>query len=278
MNDDPAFDEPAFDDPAFDELRALLAETRATGPVPDDVAARLDTTLASLQAERVAEREGEREAEAAPGTAVVVPLRRRLAPRLLVAAAAMVVIATGSVGIARVVSDTGGDDAMTADSATSADADTEGAPEPSTPRSGDPAQELDSGGTAYADGPVELSSATFARDAARVMLAAATASKAESPTADGLDTGGVPGSEPLADGAVPTAPPLTATTGRLDTLLRQALVACPGPGAPGAVILPATLDDAPVALVFRPPTQAGQLVEAWSCDGARLVESATVAR
>lgn len=269
MNDDRTFDDPDFDDPAFDDLRALLADARASGPVPDDVATRLDATLASLQAERAVGAE--------QGTAVVVPLRRRLAPRLLVAAA-MVVIATGSVGIARVVSDTGGDDATTADSAASADADTGGAPEPSTPRSGDPAQELDSGGTAYADGPVELSSATFARDAARVMLAAATASKAEAPTDDGLDTGGVPGSEPLADGAVPTAPPLTATTGRLDALLRQALVACPGPEAPGAVTLAATLDDAPVALVFRPPTEAGQLVEAWSCDGARLVESATVAR
>lgn len=270
MNDDPAFDDPAFDDAAFDELRALLADVRATGPVPDDVATRLDATLASLQAERAAGAE--------QGTADVVPLRRRLAPRLLVAAAALVVIATGSVGIARIVSDTGGNDAMTADSATSSDADTGGAPEPSTARGDDSAKELESGGAAYANGPVELSSATFARDAARVMLAAATPSKAPAPTDDGLDTGSVPGSEPLADGAAPAAPPLTAATGQLDMLLRQALEACPGPDAPGAVTLAATLDDAAVALVFRPPTDAGQLVEAWTCDGTRLLESATVAR
>lgn len=275
MNDDPAFDDPAFDDPAFDELRALLATTRATGPVPDEVAARLDDTLASLQAERAA--------GAAPGTAVVVPLRRRLAPRLLVAAAAVVVIATGSVGIARVVSDTGGDDAMTAESATSADADAGGTVDPAAPRNDDSAQELDSGDAAYADVPVQLSSATFARDASRVMRAAATASKAEAPTDDGLDADSPTESEePFADrgadGAAPTAPPLTATTGRLDTLLRQALTACPGPDAPGAVTLAATLDDAPVALVFRPPTETGQLVEAWSCDGVELLASATVPR
>lgn len=265
MNDDPA-----FDDPAFDELRALLADARASGPVPDDVATRLDATLASLQAERADATE--------QGTTVVVPLRRRLVPRLLVAAAAMVVVATGSVGIARVVSDTGGDDAMTADSATSADSDTGGVPERSTARSDDPAPELAGGGTAYADGSVQLSSATFAQDAARVMRAAATASKAQAPTDDGLDTGSVPGSEPLADATAPTAPPLTASTERLDTLLRQTLEDCPGPDAPGAVTLAATLDDAPVALVFRPPTATGQLVEAWSCDGSRLLESATVAR
>lgn len=271
MNDDPAFDEPAFDDPAFDDLRALLADVRATGPVPDDVATRLDATLASLQAERAAGAE--------QASAVVVPLRRRLAPRLLVAAAAMVVIATGSVGIARVVSDTGGNDAMTADSATSPDDAGAGSLEPASPRSGDPAQELDGGDMAYAKASVELSSATFAQDAARVMRDAATAAKAQAPATESLDTGSLNESEmPLADGAAPTAPPLTATRGRLDTLLRQTLESCPGPDAPGAVTLAATLDDAPAALVFRPPTESGQLVEAWSCDGTELLASATVAR
>lgn len=274
MNDDPTFDDPDFDDPAFDELRALLADARASEPVPDDVAARLDATLASLQAERAAESE--------PGTAVVVPLRRRLAPRLLVAAAAMVVIATGSVGIARVVSDTGGNDAVTADNATAADDADAGSVESVAPRSVDPAQELDSGDMAYAKATVELSSATFAQDAARVMRDAATAAKAQAPTTGSLDTGSIPGSEPLADesadGTAPTAPPLTATTGRLDMLLHQAIEACLGPEAAAAVTLSATLDDAPVALVFRPPTESGQLVEAWSCDGTELLASATVAR
>lgn len=276
MNDDPQepgrVGEPAFDDPAFDELRALLADAKASAPVPDDVAARLDATLASLQAERAAGR------ESVPGT-VVVPLRRRLAPRLLVAAAALVVVATGSVGILRGIGDTGGNDPATAESATTSDDAGGGSLGPTAPRSGDPAQELDSGDTSSANGPVQLSSATFAQDAARVMRAAATAAKAEAPADDDTATGTTePFADEGADGTTPTAPPLTASSGRLDTLLRQTLAACSGPDAPDAVTLAATLDGAPAALVFRPPTDSGQLVEAWSCDGTRLLASATVAR
>ena len=74
------------------------------------------------------------------------------------------------------------------------------------------------------------------------------------------------------------APPVTATptplTGRAD-LLRDA-AGCPGPAAPNSVTLPATLDGAPVALVFRPPTASGQRVEAWSCDGSSLLAAAVV--
>ncbi|HEX7715646.1 MAG TPA: hypothetical protein VF416_00040, partial [Marmoricola sp.] len=48
-------DERDFDDPALDEVRRLLAGARATEGVPEDVAARLDATLASLREERSAE-------------------------------------------------------------------------------------------------------------------------------------------------------------------------------------------------------------------------------
>ncbi|NYJ03579.1 hypothetical protein HNR19_004277 [Nocardioides thalensis] len=84
----------AADDAA---VRRLLADARAAGPVPPEVASRLDATLAGLVADR------EQEAGPADGTtddteddrtAAVVPLasrRRRTAAGLLVAAAALVV-------------------------------------------------------------------------------------------------------------------------------------------------------------------------------------------
>lgn len=111
--DDPAFDEPDFDDPAFDDLRALLAKARVVDPVPTDVAARLEDTLSSLQAER-------RRRHDDP-VAAVVPLRRRLAP-VLVAAAAAVVVVVGGVGITQTLRDDSGQAASSADKAASADA------------------------------------------------------------------------------------------------------------------------------------------------------------
>lgn len=111
--DDPAFDESDFDDPAFDDLRALLAEARVVDPVPADVAARLEDTLSSLQAER-------RRPHDDP-VAAVVPLRRRLAP-VLVAAAAAVVVVVGGVGITQTLRDDSGQAASSADKAASADA------------------------------------------------------------------------------------------------------------------------------------------------------------
>src|SRR6478672_12026110 len=79
-------------DPEQEELvRALLAELGSApdaASMPPDVAARLDETLAGLVAER----------EEAP--ADVVPLRRRWAPRVAVAAAAVIVIGAGGVAAA----------------------------------------------------------------------------------------------------------------------------------------------------------------------------------
>jgi hypothetical protein len=109
--DDSAFDDPAFDGPAFDDLRALLAEARVVEPVPDDVAARLDATLASLRAEWAA-------------SAPVVPLRRRLGP-ILAAAAAVIVVVGGGFGITQTLHQSSGQDsrhATAADKASSADA------------------------------------------------------------------------------------------------------------------------------------------------------------
>ena len=74
MTDDD-FDEADFDDPAHADIRDLLASARVAIPVPAEVVARLDATLAELTGQA-------KEAEPLPDETdpVVVPLRRR-APR-----------------------------------------------------------------------------------------------------------------------------------------------------------------------------------------------------
>lgn len=110
-DDEPQAERASADDEAA--VRRLLADARATGPVPSEVAARLDATLAGLVADRDAGREptDERPAER---TAAVVPLasrRRRTAAGLLVAAAAVVV---GGVAIGESLDSGSGNDSSPA--------------------------------------------------------------------------------------------------------------------------------------------------------------------
>ena len=280
--DDPAFDETAFDDasfddPAFDDVRAMLAEARATDPVPAPVAARLDETLASLQAER-------EEAGAGSGDPVVVPLRRRFAP-MIAAAAAVVVVAAGGVAIARSAQDrSGGADSSA--SAGSADSRASSPAPGSTPLSGAKSSAPSAGSVPAPQAPAlpgkaavalpRLRSTAFAQDAARVMLSLAAGSaagtKAAAPSEESL-----PGSIPNQDtnGSL-QAPPVTASPGVDSPYDSRAVAACAGPVAQDAIVLPAQLDGAPVALVFRAPTATGQQVEAWSCDGTTLLARAAV--
>ncbi|QYJ03293.1 hypothetical protein KUV85_13265 [Nocardioides panacisoli] len=87
-------------------LRRLLADARATEPMPDDVAQRLDATLAELGRERDA---------AAGGDVVPLARRKRRAMVGLLAAAAVVVVA--GVGVTEVLRDNGAGDAQTASEA-----------------------------------------------------------------------------------------------------------------------------------------------------------------
>jgi hypothetical protein len=97
-------------------VRHLLAEARHDGPVPDEVAARLDEALDRLVADEGADDlEIFEDPKPAPVTALAgVRQRRRTAGRLLLAAAAVVV---GGVAVGQVV----GDSTMDADSGTAAD-------------------------------------------------------------------------------------------------------------------------------------------------------------
>ena len=265
--DEPDVDETGFDDPGHDELRALLAGARVTESMPDDVAARLDATLVSLQAERAAE------------SAVVVPLRRRVG-RVLVAAAAVVVIGAGGVGIVKLGGSTSNsDDSTSAGDRPATVQEDAGGTGTSGSTAGSDAipRELDS---LLSKGVPQLAKATFRRDAARLMRATynSTADTASGPTPE-------PSSSPSDDADVPLtgyaakAPAITATPQRTDTsTLTRELAACPGPKPVGAVTLPALLDGDSVALVFLTPTATEQQVQAWSCDGTTLLASALIAQ
>ena len=89
-------------DPAQDaRIRALLAELGSGPdgePLPPEVAARLDDTLALLVAERG--RAGGARPEDETTADNVVPLRRRWLPRAAVAAAAVIVLGAGGVFVA----------------------------------------------------------------------------------------------------------------------------------------------------------------------------------
>ncbi|WP_432477930.1 hypothetical protein [Nocardioides sp. GXQ0305] len=155
-----------------ERVRRLLAEARHTDPVPDDVAARIDRTLADLAAEPAA---------------TVVPLaeRRRKAGRLLLAAAAVVV---GGVALGQVVGGDGSEDEAADSSAASEADEAQGltAPDRDSTPSGDDELSTESGGSlpgAVSETRRSISrlpaqqvrSSTFAADAARLRPVATAA-------------------------------------------------------------------------------------------------------
>lgn len=165
-------DDPTADPAAEAAVRARLAEARHTGPVPDDVVARLDAVLADLTADR---REG------TTPLAPVVPLpsaparRRRALATGLVAAAAVVAF---GVALPQLLDSTGGSDEATSASDSGGSAFEPGPAEDADPGAGaaesDPGQ-LSAGpgtpgsersGSTYA-APVELSSSEPLRPAVR---------------------------------------------------------------------------------------------------------------
>ena len=101
--------------PEQDEaVRRRLAEARHTGPIPADVAARLDEVLAGLSAEDAEDAE-----DAAPAPVLDLDTarrRRRNVGRVLVAAAAVIV---AGVGIGQVVGTSGSSDDSSAGGAAS---------------------------------------------------------------------------------------------------------------------------------------------------------------
>ena len=256
MNDqeDPTV-EPSFDDPAHDDLRALLAGARATDPIPTDVAARLDATLESLQSERATQQEDQNN---------VVPLRHRVG-RVLVAAAAVVVVGAGGVGIVKGALNGGGSDDMSSDSAGSAaDTDAGSAGVPSAPEANAARPESSQ---ATKDAPAQLAevpaftTARFAEQAAQLDTAALDFVQDKSTDPDYGSATRSP---------APTSSP-TPVTGSLATR-------CSTPALPDTESIQITLDGQRAVLVLHPVSEGRQLIEAWSCDGTATLASATVTR
>lgn len=254
MNEPDANRDPDLDPGTEEQVRALLAEESA-GPMPADVAARLDETLAGL----VAEREAEQLSQERTATGAVVPLRPRWMPRIAAGAAAVIVLGLGGITLA---SNWGGASGSGSDS-TASDAGAgkslqgETASEPPAQSGAGQDNSLTERQAARDDLP-RLQAASFPRDV-QVLLSQRPALRGPAAAQERGD---------LAESPTPASPEQAPS----------ADAACPGPTvANGATVTLALLDSTPVALVVRPPEGGKRLVEAWSCDGSRRLASTTVA-
>jgi len=244
-------------DPSQDaQIRALLAELGSGPngePLPPEVAARLDDTLALLVAERGRTGGARPEDEATADN--VVPLHRRWLPRAAVAAAAVIVLGAGGVFVANLgqmspgqtsASDSGGDSKAVA-------------PESSGGSSSDSESGTDSG-TGAAALP-ELSATTFASDVNTLVKGRALL---RTPAGESAQDSGQAQSPQKSD-ARPGAP---------DALLSRS---CPGPKVTdGAVPNPVRYDGKPAVLLVHPERAGRQVVEAWNCAGDRKLASTTI--
>ena len=278
--------EPDWDDNAH--IRALLAELGAGPngePMPAEVAARLDDTLARLVAERetvpaeaAAETRGapysdpgsEHDRDPGPHLAAsgdVVPLRRHWLPRLAAAAAAVVVLGAGGVAATNLgLFDN--DPLVTADGTrTDSDAGGESAAEGSPdsgngstpPSAGAGARE---GQTALADLP-QVDGSSFGQDVT-VLLRGDLLVTPEQP--EGPETGPETGPDGSEDPGAPRR-------------LAESLApwGCLGPEVrDGAVRNPVRYEGLLAVLVVHPGKDGDRLVEAWTCAGDRKLATATL--
>ncbi len=230
-------DRPDLTPDETDRVRRLLAEARHTDPVPADVAARLDRTLATLAEER-------REREAHPVVSLA-SRRRRRATQLLVAAAAVVVVGVGANQLVSGLDASGGDAASTSDSAGAEAGGGPDQPGASPPGAEEEPPEAAGGATAgplepdaAAVGPVIVRDATFDAD----VLAARARAKPGRGAPQGFD----------------------------------AAKACDDPDWAAGDRVPVRYDDAPAVLVFLAPVDGTQTVNLYTCDSATPVRSSSV--
>lgn len=260
-------------------IRALLAEL-GSGPdgetMPPEVAARLDDTLARLVAERADAGESPDDApDDSPdsqGTGSVVPLRRRWVSRMTTAAAAVIVLGAGGVAAAN-LGVFSGDSPMSADSADSADSaggssaeksvpETAGSDTGATADSPTPSDSSGREGVASAVAVPRVSAKTFASDVTALLRA-----RTSLVTPERLPASAGTGSGSTQDQDVAPYGPAQALKAR----------DCAGPKiTDGAVPNPIRYDGGLAVLVVHPERDGGQLVEAWTCAGDRLLAGTTV--
>lgn len=276
---DERFDEPDFDDPSYAGLQDLLSSAKVDGPIPAEVAARLDAALGELTGRPGVDTEPPVPDEDEP---VVVPLRSRSrrASRLLAAAAVVVVAGAGAVGLNQVLTDDGSSDRSSPSANSAATSHAGGAVSAATPAVPTAPQKrlsaLNGGqlGSARTLGGVPvLTTASFSRQVTGLGVIKAELSRGS--RADAATTEGAPGTPQTAKRSTPApaVPPADE-----DALAGSASAApsCAGPGIAGTRSSPVVLDGQPAVLVVHPANAGTRLVEAWSCDGSRVLVFTTL--
>lgn len=284
------------------DIAALLAEARVTDPIPSDVAARLDATLADLTADRAADRAADGDAPVAPDD-VVVPLRprRSLGPRLLVAAAAIVVVGAGAVGLNQVLG--GKDSTLSSSTAAGPAAGSTARPNALHPTAkGQDFAPMEVGVPEFTTASFSDDAATFVSDTSIPMsldsLKHVNGSKgSEPPVFNGPlqpatprasvryedNSGGTASGSGTTNGGTGTSGGAGAPAGGVNAPEPAAgapveVAPCDGPADPAGTATQITLDGKPAVLVVGPIKDGKQLVQAWSCDGSGPLASATVTR
>ena len=234
----------------------MLADVRHDGPVPPDVAARLDEVLAGLHApDHTAEQAGPAADDAAepvspslsepaaepPHSATVVPLRRRAArlSRYVLAAAAVLVIGYGTT---QVIGNTMG---------SSSDSDSAGA-----------------GADSGADSRAEVGAGS----------GDAPSAAQDAPRPHALQDLGIKGLRPLEPGTLDQDLYALGSTAERDTTAlrgaRRLSGACgPRTPVPGSRTLAAAYDGRPTLVVYLPPEGGSQQVDLYLCDTAKPREA-----
>ncbi|GAA1477425.1 hypothetical protein GCM10009623_18710 [Nocardioides aestuarii] len=221
-----------------EQVRRLLAEARHDGPMPDDVAARLDRVIADL-------------ADEPRRSATVVRLadRRRRAARMLVAAAAVVAVGVGGAQFVRGLGSSSQSESATAGSAADAPTAEDAAPQDSV---GGAQSEVGGEPTR----PYELRSQKFSRDAAALQ---AISGDVDAP--DESSDSGKGAASSYADGSLRRA-------------TKQA-VCTPGDWGRGGFFA-VVYDGTPGWMVLRPPAGDTQVADLFLCGSEQAVRSVTL--
>jgi hypothetical protein len=263
---------------ANDDIARLLADARVTDPLPGDVADRLDATLADL----VVSRETRVTASRTPSN--VIPLRRRVLPRVLVAAAAIVVVTGAAIAAPHIHERNTGQNS----GAASADSAGSGSQSGAVPRSLPATKGLKAQSQHAAEGTmpmaiagslVQLTSDHFRADV-RKLVRTLDASARTAYGAVGVPTASAAPTVPTVPS--PTDDGLAGSGGSLTDTVKAP--DCPTPTGldPGAEVIAVTVDGAPAVLVVHPMKDGSRLAQAFSCDAgaadATPLASATVPR
>jgi len=239
-------------------ISRLLADARATEPLPAEVAARLDRVLVGLGEERAGAQ------EATPGQVLALASRRRRASVLLVAAAAVVAV---GVGLGQVV---GGLDTTNDDSGAASESSAQGDAERGQDQDKN-TDSLDAGGAvsekAERDGSTfgeSLSPASIPATVGRVRKASFTADANQLRRA-------------IADDAVDGQfVDLAADQLPRGYVLRGRAFDCAPASWGEGVLVPVFFDGTPAVLAYRPAAGDSQVVDLVQCGSGDILGSTTL--